>query len=332
GLWRAGGPATSPIGPAARSHSPPSSVQFGSMSAYVISSLYKFVELSDPEALRVPLLERCKQNSVQGTLILAGEGINGTICGKRDAIDQVLAWLRQQPGLEDLDPKESLADEPAFHRLKVRVKNEILTLRDDEISPRTRVGTYVEPEDWNELIADPDVIVIDTRNEYEVRVGTFEGAIDPDIRNFSEFPAWAEANLDSERPPKIAMFCTGGIRCEKASSLLLREGFPEVYHLHGGILRYLERVEENDSKWTGECFVFDQRVALNHSLQPGQFSLCYGCQEPIGPEERDHPDFELGVTCPRCAATTSEATRERKRERVRQVELAHSRGERHIGS
>jgi len=307
------------------------SSKVGAMGRFVIASLYKFVALSELELLRNALLSQCRDNNICGTLLLAPEGINGTVSGSREAIDAVLAWLREQPGLSDLDHKESFADTAPFHRLKVRIKDEIVTLRDHEVDPRARVGTYVDPQDWNALIADPDVIVIDTRNAYEVRVGSFKGAVDPGLENFCDFPAWAQANLDPQRQPKIAMYCTGGIRCEKASSLLLREGFPEVYHLKGGILRYLEKVDESSSAWDGECFVFDQRVALDHNLAPGHHTLCFGCREPVAPEDRQNPDFENNVCCPRCAGTTDEPTRERRRERARQIELAAARGERHIG-
>jgi UPF0176 protein len=302
------------------------------MTEFVIASLYKFVELSNPQELRAPLRAICQSNGVRGTLLLASEGINGTISGDRVGLENVLAWLRSQVGLEDLDHKESTAEIPPFHRLKVQVKEQIVTLREDDITPTTRVGTYVEPEDWNQLIADPDVVVIDTRNDYEVSIGRFNGAIDPHLQHFDDFPAWAEANLSSERQPKIAMYCTGGIRCEKASSYLLREGFAEVYHLRGGILRYLEKVEEEKSEWDGECFVFDQRVSLDHALKPGDYTLCFGCREPLSRADREHADFELGVCCPHCAGVMNDETKERKRERVRQVALAAKRGERHIGS
>lgn len=301
------------------------------MGRFVVASLYKFVSLGDPAGLRASLLPLGQQNELCGTILLATEGINGTVAGSREAIDAVIGWLRTLDGLEGLETKESLTDIAPFHRFKVRVKNEIVTLRDDEVAPATRVGSYVDPEQWNQLIADPDVIVIDTRNTYEVKVGRFQGAVDPGLDNFCDFPAWAEANLDPKRNPKIAMYCTGGIRCEKASSLLLGQGFPEVYHLRGGILRYLEKVEQSDSKWDGECFVFDQRVALNHELAPGEHTLCFGCREPLSPAERADPLFEDNVCCPHCAATTDEPTRERRRERARQVELAAQRGQRHIG-
>ncbi len=297
----------------------------------VVVALYHFAPMEALKELQVRLLEQCTRAEIQGTLLLAGEGINGTIAGDDDGVETVLAFLRAQPGLGNLEHKRSFCSRNPFHRMKVRLKREIVTMGDDEIDPTRRVGTYVDPTDWNEIISDPEVIVVDTRNDYEVRIGTFDGAVDPGLVSFREFPEWAKTHLDPQRTPKVAMFCTGGIRCEKASSLLLREGFSEVLHLRGGILAYLAETEEVDSMWNGECFVFDQRVALDADLKPGEHRLCFGCQEPVSKKERESSNYEEGVTCPRCHTRTSDEERRQRRERVQQVERARARGERHIG-
>lgn len=299
---------------------------------FVVAALYKFAPVEDPAALRDRLDALCESAGLQGTLLVAPEGLNGTVAGPREGIDALLDALRALEGFEDLHAKESECVQPPFLRMKVRLKREIVTMGDAEIDPRERVGTYVPPEAWNELIADPNVILIDTRNDYEVRIGTFDGAVDPKIKTFRDFPAWVKDNLDPGQQPKVAMFCTGGIRCEKASSLLLREGFEEVYHLEGGILAYLRDVPEAQSTWNGECFVFDRRVALDHHSAPGNHELCYGCQEPVSPEDMARPEYEAGVCCHRCAATIDEATKARRRERLKQLALAESRGEVHLGA
>ncbi|MCB1841420.1 MAG: rhodanese-related sulfurtransferase, partial [Halioglobus sp.] len=246
--------------------------------ATVVAALYKFVRLEDYHALREPLLDVCRSAGVRGTLLLAREGINGTIAGSRQGIDAVLAYLRRDPRFADLAHKESLDSHIPFHRMKVKLKKEIVTMGVEGIDPNTRVGTYVEPRDWNALLQDPEVLLIDTRNDYECSIGTFKGAIDPGTTNFREFPQYVRSHLDPTRQRKVAMFCTGGIRCEKASAYMLEQGFAEVYHLRGGILKYLEEVPPEESVWEGECFVFDNRVSVDHQLQKGRYDQCFGCR------------------------------------------------------
>lgn len=296
----------------------------------VIAALYAFAPLEQFEALRGPLQDLCEAQEVVGTLLLASEGVNGTIAGPRAGIDTVLGYLREQPGLEGLEAKFATAAQSPFGRMRVRLKQEIVTMGVEGIDPLREVGTYVEPEDWNALISDPEVLLIDTRNAYEVRIGTFEGAVDPGTACFRDFPQWVKENVDPAKHKKVAMFCTGGIRCEKATGLMLQEGFSEVYHLKGGILRYLETVPEASSKWEGECFVFDRRVSVDHALQPGRHVLCFGCQEPLAPEELEHADYEEGVCCHRCAPTLDPAARKSRRDRMRQLTLAKARGEQHM--
>lgn len=301
------------------------------MPAFVVAAFYKFVALRDAEALVAPLELLCARHELCGTILLANEGINSTVAGSREGIDALITHLRAQPGLADLTPKESFCDEPPFHRMKVRLRAEIVTIGDHEIDPTAVVGTYVPPAQWNQLLSDPEVVLVDTRNVYETRLGVFEGAVDPGITNFRDFPTWVTNNLDPAKHTKVAMYCTGGIRCEKATSLLLRRGFSQVFHLEGGILKYLEEVAPEQSKWRGECFVFDQRVALDHALKPGQHQLCFGCQEPISPEDLLSPLYEAGVCCPHCHDGLTDETRASRRERAKQVALAKARGERHIG-
>jgi UPF0176 protein len=301
-------------------------------SSHTVAAFYQFAPLADLPALQHALRELCESQQLRGTILLAPEGVNGTIAGPEGGVETLLARLRSLRGCENLSAKISVTSRPPFHRMKVRLKREIVTMGDEEIDPTTRVGDYVAPEDWNTVIQDPNTLVIDTRNDYEVRVGTFRGALNPDIASFRDFPQWVKENLDPSTHTRVAMFCTGGIRCEKATSLLLREGFESVQHLQGGILNYLKQVPVSESEWDGECFVFDQRVALNHDLQPGVHSLCFGCQEPLAPEDLDHPDYEPSVCCARCASSTPPELRERRRERARQVALAKGRGERHVGS
>ena len=298
----------------------------------VVAALYKFVTLDDFEALREPLLDVCRDAGARGTLLLAPEGINGTIAGNRAAIDCVLGYLRADGRLADLEHKESFDDHMPFHRMKVKLKREIVTMGVSGIDPNAVVGTYVNPADWNALIADPDVVLIDTRNDYECDIGTFRGAIDPRTTNFRDFPAYVRKNLDPSRQRKVAMFCTGGIRCEKASAFMLKEGFEEVYHLRGGILKYLEEVPSEDSAWEGECFVFDNRVAVDHELKKGQYDQCYGCRHPITEDDKASGKYEKGVCCPHCFDALSEAQKARFRERQKQVELARARGEVHVGA
>ena len=297
----------------------------------VVAAFYKFVALPDFRKMQKPLLEICRQHGIRGTILLAHEGINGTIAGSRAGIDAVLAHLRGFDGLADLEHKESYCDAIPFKRMKVRLKRELISLGDPTIDPNERVGTYVDPQKWNELLSDPQVVLVDTRNDFEVRVGTFEGAVDPDIESFTEFPEFISKNLDPNTHKKVAMFCTGGIRCEKATSLLLREGFEEVYHLKGGILKYLEEVPAENSKWQGECYVFDERVTVNHELAPGAYTMCHGCGRPLSEKETRSEKYEYGVSCPHCSDSLTESQRASFRERQRQVELAASRAETHIG-
>ncbi len=299
------------------------------MSQIVVVALYKFVTLEDFEAKRQPLLDVLTHSGVKGTLLLAREGINGTIAGPREGMDQVLDWLRADPRLRDLDHKESLCEEMPFYRTKVKLKKEIVTIGVPDVSPNETVGTYVDPQDWNALISDPQVLLIDTRNDYEVSIGTFEGAVDPKTKSFREFPEYIKAHYDPAKHKKVAMFCTGGIRCEKASSYMLQQGFDEVYHLKGGILKYFEDVPAEQSKWNGECFVFDNRVTVRHDLAPGSFDQCHACRHPISAEEKASAQYEEGVSCPRCYDNLPEKTRLRAEERQKQVRLAKLRNQPH---
>ena len=295
----------------------------------VVAALYKFVGLPDYVELRQPLLDTLLANDIRGTLLLAEEGINGTVSGTRQGIDRLLAWLRNDPRLADVDHKESYCDEQPFYRTKVKLKKEIVTLGVPGVDPNRRVGTYVEPRDWNALIDDPEVLVIDTRNDYEVAIGSFEGAVDPKTRSFREFPDYIKAHFDPTRHKKVAMFCTGGIRCEKASSYMLGEGFEEVFHLKGGILKYLEQVPQGESRWRGDCFVFDNRVTVRHDLSEGEFELCHACRMPVSAEDRASAHFVAGVSCPHCRDQLPEKTRASARERQKQIELARERHQPH---
>ena len=300
-----------------------------------IAALYQFARFADLPARQQALGALCDTLGVRGTLLLAHEGINGTIAGSPEAIETVVAHIRALPGCADLDVKYSGADALPFHRLKVRIKREIVTMGELDIDPLAEVGHYVEPEDWNALIADPATIVIDTRNDYEVAIGTFERAIDPHTRTFRDFPAWfreqREALIGDGAQPRIAMFCTGGIRCEKATAFLRAEGLDEVYHLKGGILKYLETVPAKESLWRGECFVFDQRVAVAHDLGAGSSELCHACMRPIGTENKASPLYAEGVSCPACYHERTEEQRAGYAERHRQTQIAAARGQSHIG-
>jgi UPF0176 protein len=302
---------------------------------YLTAALYKFVELPNFIALQPNIHEACMAHHIKGTILLAREGINGTIAGKPDDIHAVLHFLRTNPVFEgkfvDLEHKESYADEHPFYRMKVKLKKEIVTMGVPSVNPNNTVGTYVKPEDWNALISDPDVILLDTRNDYEVHIGTFKGAIDPKTTTFREFPKYVAKNLDKTKHKKVAMFCTGGIRCEKASSYMLEQGFDEVYHLQGGILKYLETVPEEQSLWQGECFVFDQRVAVKHGLEVGEYDQCYACRMPLSPEELKSPHYTAGISCPHCYNSLTEEKKKSLTERQKQVILAKKRGESHIG-
>ena len=298
---------------------------------YTVAALYHFTRFDDPAALQRPLLDLCNSRGIMGTLLLAREGINGTIAGDRAGIDAVLAHIRALPGCSDLEGKESEAGVAPFHRMKVRLKKEIVTMGQPDVDPVARVGNYVDPVEWNDLISAPDVAVIDTRNDYEVAIGTFEGAVDPQTKSFGEFPAWWEKNKQRFHNKKIAMFCTGGIRCEKSTNYLMGQGVEDVYHLKGGILKYLEEVPQENSKWDGECFVFDARVSVGHGLEEGPHTLCHACRRPLCPEDSAHPAFEQGVSCHQCIDETTEADKGRFRERQKQIELARMRGTHHIG-
>ncbi len=296
-----------------------------------VAALYHFTPFPDPTMLKAPLAQLACAQGVKGTLLLAREGINGTIAGSREGIDAVLAHIRALPGCADLEHKESQAIEMPFARLKVRLKREIVTMGQPDVDPRAGTGHYVDPKDWNALITAPDVAVIDTRNDYEVAIGSFDGAIDPQTKSFGEFPAWWEANKERFSGKRIAMFCTGGIRCEKSTNYLIGQGVEQVYHLKGGILKYLEEVPEAASTWRGECFVFDQRVSVAHGLREGSYDLCHACRRPVSAEDKAHADFEEGVACPHCVVEFSDSDRARFRERQRQITLAEARGEAHLG-
>lgn len=271
----------------------------GSMT-WVVATFYKFTRLSDCVEQRSLLLTKCQELGLKGTILLAPEGINGTLAGERSAIDSILAHLRQDPRLAKLEHKESTTTSAPFQRMKVKLKREIVTLGQADVDPTDQVGQYVAPQDWNQLISDPEVLLIDTRNDYEVGIGTFQGAVNPHTQSFREFPDYVAAHLDPARHKKVAMFCTGGIRCEKATSLLKQQGFEQVYHLQGGILKYLEEVPPTESHWQGECFVFDERVAVGHGLAPGTYDLCYACGYPISPVDKASAAYVEGVSCPHC--------------------------------
>lgn len=301
----------------------------------VVAALYKFVSLPDFEDLKPALETVCFENGVLGTLLLAKEGINGTVSAPRVGIAALMNYLWADSRFADLAPKYSVAPEQAFTRMKVKLKREIVTMGKDGIDPNRLVGRYVKPADWNALIQDPDTLVIDTRNSYEYAIGTFEGAVDPATATFRQFPEWIEKNLKSlpaeKRPKKIAMFCTGGIRCEKSTAYMLEQGFDEVYHLEGGILKYLEEVPQEQSLWKGECFVFDQRVSVTHGLQIGTYELCHACRMPITEEEKQSEKYIQGVGCPHCYDSLTEDQKSRFGERQKQIQLAKMRNEKHIG-
>ena len=301
-----------------------------------VAALYQFTPFEDREAIRIPLATLCEEQGVRGTILVAHEGLNGTIAGTDDAIGAVLNHIRAIPGCENIEVKFSRAPKMPFLRMKVRIKKEIVTMGQPDLDPVGDVGTYVAPQDWNDLIDDPDTIVIDTRNDYEVEIGTFTGAIDPKTASFGEFPQWfrdqrekIEANGSQ---PKIAMFCTGGIRCEKSTAFLKQEGMENVFHLKGGILSYLENIPEEDSRWEGECFVFDERVSVRHGLTIGDYHLCRACRMPITDEDMASDQYEEGIACPRCFAERTDEQRARYAERQRQTKLAKKRGEAHIGT
>ena len=301
----------------------------------IVAAFYKFIHLSDPVGLQRDLQKTCEAADILGTILVAPEGVNGTVCASHEGMSALMAYFADSAYFSDIQPKYSFAEEPAFYRMKVRLKQEIVTMGQPDIDPENSVGTYVPPQDWNALIGAPDTLVIDTRNRYEVAVGTFENAVDPQTASFRDFPAWIEnymADLpENERPKNIAMFCTGGIRCEKATSYLRARGYENVFHLEGGILKYLETVAAEDSAWRGECFVFDQRVSVKHGLAPGAYDQCHACRMPLTAEEKQLVSFENGVSCLHCIDTHKEADRVRFRERQKQMRLSKERGQAHIG-
>ena len=297
-----------------------------------VAALYHFTDLVDPKSKREPLLALCRQHGVKGTLILANEGVNGTIAASECGISAVVGHIESWPEIDSLEVKYSTSSGRDFLRMKVRVKKEIVTMGRPGVNPTIDTGTYVDSKYWNDLICRPDVMVIDTRNNYEIRIGGFKGAVDPNTESFRDFPSWAEALANSpDRPKVVACSCTGGIRSEKATTYLKSLGFDEVYQLKGGILKYLEEIPEKESLWWGDCFVFDERVSLRHGLAEGNYELCHACKEPISPEEQQHPSYRLGVSCPWCVDKITEEQRNRFTERQRQVELARIRGEEHLG-
>ena len=299
---------------------------------FAVAALYRFTPLLDCAALVAPLAATARANGIKGTLLLAREGINGTLAGPAAGMEVMLAALRALPGCSALEAKHSTAATMPFHRLKVRVKQEIVTMGQPDIDP-TSAGTYVAPEDWNDFICQPGTLLIDTRNDYEVAIGSFAGAIDPQTPSFRDFPAWFAANRDAiAAAPRVAMFCTGGIRCEKSTAFLKAQGVKDVHHLHGGILKYLETVPPEDSLWQGECFVFDERVSVGHALAPGTHQLCRACRRPVSPDDRASPLFEAGISCPACHASRTETQRAGYRERHRQEQLAQQRGVAHVGA
>ncbi|MBY4676984.1 oxygen-dependent tRNA uridine(34) hydroxylase TrhO [Marinobacterium arenosum] len=302
------------------------------MSTVVVCALYKFVTLENYRELREPLKAVMEANGVRGTLLLANEGINGTVAGSRAGIDALLAWLKSDSRLADLSYKESFDEQNPFYRTKVKLKKEIVTMGVEGVDPNQVVGTYVQPKDWNALISDPEVLLVDTRNDYEVQVGTFKGAINPQTETFREFPQYVEQQLDPAKHKKVAMFCTGGIRCEKSTAYLKEQGFDEVFHLEGGILKYLEEVPQQESLWQGECFVFDNRITVDHQLEKGSYDQCHACRLPITEQDKQSDKYQRGVSCPHCFDKQSAAQRQRFEQRQKQMELARQRGEAHIGA
>jgi UPF0176 protein len=301
------------------------------MPQIVVCALYKFVTLENYQAMRQPIHDVMEKNHVRGTLLLANEGINGTIAGSRHAIDTVITWLKSDPRLAELEYKESITSVMPFNRTKVKLKKEIVTMGIEGIDPKQVVGTYVNAQDWNSLIDDPEVLVIDTRNDYEFQVGTFKNAINPNTQSFREFPQYVKENLDSDKHKKVAMFCTGGIRCEKSTAFLKQQGFDEVYHLKGGILKYLEEMPIESTLWEGECFVFDERVTVNHHLEKGSYDQCNACRLPITEVDKISDKYQQGVSCPHCFDKVTIEQRARFSEREKQMALAKKRGESHLG-
>ena len=299
---------------------------------YTVCAMYKFVRLENYKALRQPLIDFMEANEVRGTLLLASEGINGTIAAKQESIEAMLEYLQKDERLNPLVCKYSFEENLPFKRTKVKLKKEIVTMGVEGIDPLQTVGTYVKPKDWNALISDPEVVLVDTRNDYEFEIGTFKNALNPNTESFREFPEYVKNNLDPQKNKKVAMFCTGGIRCEKSTAYLKEQGFNEVFHLEGGILKYLEEVPKKETLWEGECFVFDERVAVDHDLKKGKYDQCYACRYPITEQDKEHEHYQLGISCGRCYDKFSDERKERFAEREKQVRLAHERGEEHMGT
>jgi UPF0176 protein len=302
---------------------------------FLTIAFYEFVSLKNIDQLQAFILKFCQKNNIKGTILLASEGINGTISGDEKKIQKFIEFIKEDSffknNFKNLEHKESWASKNPFYRMKVRLKKEIVALGVNGISPAEKVGQYVNPEDWNALIKDPNTIVIDTRNNYEVDIGSFKNAINPQTESFREFPAFVEKKLKDNKQKKVAMFCTGGIRCEKATSLMLEEGFEDVYHLKGGILKYLENIPKEESLWEGECFVFDQRVAVTHGLNEGQYNQCYACRHPLSPEELESDQYSKGISCPYCFNKLSDKKKAGVIERQKQIMLSKSKGIKHIG-
>lgn len=301
------------------------------MNNIVVAALYKFATLNNYKELKTPLLQFCQKHGIKGTLLLASEGINGTVAGSRSAIDSLLSHLKSDCRFAGLEHKESYCDSQPFYRTRVKLKKEIVTLGVPDIDPNKLVGEYINPKDWNDVISKPDVVVIDTRNDYEVGIGAFKNAINPQTKTFREFPEFVSKELQDQKDKKIAMYCTGGIRCEKATAYLLQQGFKNVMHLKGGILKYLEEVPEDESLWSGECFVFDNRVAVNNSLAQGVYDQCHGCRNPISAKDKESMHYKAGVHCPHCYDKLSKNQLERFNERHKQVQLAKQKNQQHIG-
>lgn len=297
----------------------------------VVVALYHFTTLDDYKNIREGLQRFCDEHGIKGSLLLAYEGINGTVAGTQQAMDALLDYLYQDSRFSGLEHKKSFSQDMPFYRMKVKLKKEIVTLGVEGVDPNVCVGTYVDPVDWNAIISDPEVLVLDTRNDYEYEIGTFKNAIDPRTDTFREFPDYVTKHCDPSKHKKVAMFCTGGIRCEKASSFMLQQGFEEVFHLKGGILKYLEQVPAEESLWEGECFVFDERVAVKHGLEQGQYTLCRGCRWPLSEKDKTSEYYEKGICCARCYDVLSLEKRNSLAERQKQTMLAEQRGEAHLG-
>jgi len=300
------------------------------VSELLVAAFYKFTKIEDPAKLQALIEDCCIKNDVRGIVLIANEGINSTIAGSSEGVRNVLQFLRNDARFSDLIWKESTTDQAPFRKLRVRLKKEIVTMGVPGIDPARLVGTYVKPEDWNDLIDDPNVIVVDARNDYEVEIGTFKNAINPDITAFGELPQWIKDNIDIDEEPRIAMFCTGGIRCEKSTALLKEAGVKDVFHLEGGILKYLEQVPEDQSRWGGQCFVFDERVSVGHGLEVGEYELCRACRHPICDEDKTSTKFVEGVSCPRCHDQTTAEQKASYAERQKQIDLARQRGSQHL--